>query len=139
MYIDHENLFCEDQEMSGSAYSTNYIDMGQANTGRGEPIEVWVQVTDTCSGVASASIACHLMHSSASGSGYASLVEVGPVLVASLVEGYRFEGLRVPSTHYQYLKLYFEVVEAFTVGTVSGGLVKNVQTNGYDFIAEVAP
>jgi hypothetical protein len=139
MYLDHENLFCEDQEMSGSAYSTNYIDMGQANTGRGEPVDVLCQVTDDCSGVASASITAILRDCATSGGSYADLVTVGPVLVASLVAGYRFDGLRIPETHKRYLKLYFKVVEAFTLGEVTAGLVKNKQTNGYAFTAEVAP
>jgi hypothetical protein len=138
MIFDNENLFCEGQAITATAASTNVIDMGQANTGRGEPVELLIQAIEDFAATGDATLTVALQDCDTEGGTYADLQSTGAIAKADLTAGYRVQ-LKVPTIHKRYLKLNFTVATGpFTTGRVTAGLVKDVQTNNAAFTAELA-
>jgi len=50
MILDKQNLFSDDQAVTVTADSTNVIDLGIAGMGKGEPVRLIAQVTETFDG-----------------------------------------------------------------------------------------
>jgi len=46
MYVDHNNVYSEDQAITADATSTNVVKVGNIGVGRGEPMKLVLQVTE---------------------------------------------------------------------------------------------
>lgn len=126
MYIDRQNLFGQDQAVTASAASTDYIDLGQArDIGNGTPLEIFVLVTEAAAAAGAATVQVALQSDdNAAFSSPANLVMSDAIPKASLVAG--TEVLRVPVPHgcERYLRLYFTVATGpLTAGKFTSGLV----------------
>lgn len=143
MIFDKENLFCENQAITADAPSTNVIDLGQPgkpaghlgplirDIGPGNPIEVWVSVTESFNTLTSLAVGVEVDSDPAFGSPKV-VTKTEAVPLASLVAGYRFKELSfVPDgTDERYFRLNFDVTgTAPTTGKVTAGIVAARQTN----------
>ena len=91
-YLDQQLVFSDSQALTGSAASTNNIDLGQANRniGIGEPMAV-VIVVNVAAGGTTPTLAAQVQFDSTNGFGSAVSVDSGPAWSQSqLVAGARF-------------------------------------------------
>lgn len=132
MYIDRQNLFGQDQAVTASAASTDYIDLGSArDVGNGEPLEVLVLVTEsaTAAGAATVQVAVQTDDNS-SFSSATNLVLSDAIPKASLTAGTEVLRVKVPHGTERYLRLYFTVgTGPLTAGKFTSGLVPLRQAN----------
>ena len=124
MYIDRQNLFSQDQAVTTSAASTDYIDLGVArDIGNGERPEILVLCTQAVT-VALQS------DDNASFSSPANLVLSDAVPKASLVAGTEVLRVAVPHGTERYLRLFYIVdTGPLTAGKFTSGLVPLRQAN----------
>ena len=136
MYLDYENLFCNDQAITSvDGASTNVIDLGDDNALAPVPnekgdVEILCQVTETFVGGTSLAITLQSDDDEAFGSA-TTLLTTPAIVTASLVAGYQFT-IAVPREKIteQYLRLSFDVTGTMSAGKITAGLVLNRQTNG---------
>lgn len=136
MYLDKENLLCEDMAITDTdKASTNVIDMGAidalvpAPNEKGE-IEIFCQVTEDFAGGTSLVATLQQDNDEAFGSA-ADLVASAAILTATLVAGYRFK-IAIPKDAIteRYIRLYFDVTGTMSAGKVTAGFGRDLQTNG---------
>lgn len=127
MILDKQNLFSDDQAVTVTADSTNVIDLGIAELGKGEPVRLFAQVTTTFDG--GTSIQASLMTSDSSTfNGATTLVETAAIAEASLLAGYEFGlGGFMPEEIKRYNKLVYTVVGTMTAGTITAGFLLDKQ------------
>lgn len=134
MFIDKQALFSEDQAITVSAESTNFIDLGddaseiQAIVEKGEA-DVLVQVTKALDSGTSLAVRLDTSDSSTFSSS-TTLLETEAIAEASLVAGYQFRLGKLPIGTLRYLRTYYVAVGTFDAGTVTAALVLDRQTNG---------
>ena len=132
MYIDRQNLFSQDQAVTTSAASTDYIDLGVArDIGNGERPEILVLCTQdvTAAGAATVTVALQ-SDDNASFSSPANLVLSDAVPKASLVAGTEVLRVAVPHGTERYLRLFYIVdTGPLTSGKFTSGLVPLRQAN----------
>jgi len=132
MYIDRQNLFGQNQAVTTSAASTDYIDLGAArDVGNGTPLEILVLCTESVTAAGAATVAVALQSDdNASFSSPANLVLSDAVPKASLVAGTEMLRVPVPYGAERYLRLYFTVgTGPLTAGKFTSGLVPIRQAN----------
>jgi hypothetical protein len=126
MYIDRQNLFGQDQAVTGSAATTDYIDLGAArDIGNGERPEILVLCTQdvTAAGAATVTVALQSDDNS-SFSSPANLVLSDAIPKASLVAGTQVLRVAVPYGTERYLRLFYTVNSGpLTAGKFTSGLV----------------
>ena len=127
MILDKQNLFSDDQAVTVTADSTNVIDLGIAGMGKGEPVRLLAQVTETFDG--GTSLQASLVTSDSSTfSGATTLVETAAIAEASLRAGYEFGlGGFMPEEIKRYNKLVYTVVGTMTAGTITAGFLLDKQ------------
>lgn len=127
MILDKQNLFSDDQAVTVTADSTNVIDLGIAGMGKGEPVRLIAQVTETFDG--GTSLQASLVTSDSSTfSGATTLVETAAIAEASLLAGYEFGlGGFMPEEIKRYNKLVYTVVGTMTAGTITAGFLLDKQ------------
>ena len=134
MITDALNTFSNNQVLTGSAASTNVIDLGplsSSNTtrdiGKGEPVKVFASVgaTNLAGGT---SLQATLETSLTEGSGY-TVIASGPVVpLAQLTAGARLLAMSVPQGVQRYLRIGYVAVGTFTGSNgVNAGLVETLQ------------
>lgn len=132
MYIDRQNLFGQDQAVSTSAASTDYIDLGAArDIGNGGALEILVLCTQgvTAAGAATVTVALQSDDNS-SFSSPANLVLSDALPKASLTAGAQVLRVAVPYGTERYLRLYFTVgTGPLTAGKFTSGLIPQRQAN----------
>jgi hypothetical protein len=132
MYIDRQNLFGQDQAVTGSAATTDYIDLGAArDIGNGERPEILVLCTQdvTAAGAATVTVALQSDDNS-SFSSPANLVLSDAIPKASLVAGTQVLRVAVPYGTERYLRLFYTVNSGpLTAGKFTSGLVPLRQAN----------
>ena len=132
MYIDRQNLFGQDQAVTASAASTDYIDLGVLrDIGNGERPEILVLCTQdvTAAGAATVTVALQTDDNS-SFSSPVNLVLSDAIPKASLVAGTQVLRVAVPYGTERYLRLFFTVATGpLTAGKFTSGLVAQRQAN----------
>lgn len=132
MYIDRQNLFGQDQAVTASAASTDYIDLGVLrDIGNGERPEILVLCTQdvTAAGAATVTVALQTDDNS-SFSSPVNLVLSDAIPKASLVAGTEILRVAVPYGTERYLRLFFTVATGpLTAGKFTSGLVAQRQAN----------
>ena len=132
MYIDRQNLFGQDQAVTASAASTDYIDLGSArDIGNGERPEILVLCTQdvTAAGAATVTVALQSDDNS-SFSTPINLVLSDAIPKASLVAGAQVLRVAVPYGTERYLRLFYTVgTGPLTAGKFTSGLVPLRQAN----------
>ena len=125
MIISMQDLFSDDQVITGNAASTNYLDMLAMGTppatgvlnpqtiykdlGRGRPIPLLVQVTENFATCTSVSVAVQ-MDDNTSFSSPTTVMTSNAVAVASLLAGYRWTPMFIPEgVNERYVRLYYTV------------------------------
>ncbi len=108
MYLDHENIFCEEQSITGSAPTEKIIDIGNTDIGSGEPVNIFATVKETFAGCTSVQLT--VQESDTEDFAVADdLVSTRSVLLAELKSGFRFNFGSLPSTKKAYLRGYITV------------------------------
>lgn len=132
MYIDRQNLFGQDQAVTTSTASTDYIDLGAArDIGNGERPEILVLCTQdvTASGAATVTVALQ-SDDNPSFSSPVNLVLSDAVPKASLVAGTQVLRVAAPHGTERYLRLFFTVNSGpLTAGKFTSGLIPQRQAN----------
>ena len=132
MYIDRQNLFGQDQAVTASAASTDYIDLGVLrDIGNGERPEILVLCTQdvTAAGAATVTVALQTDDNS-SFSSPVNLVLSDAIPKASLVAGTEILRVAVPYGTERYVRLFFTVATGpLTAGKFTSGLVAQRQAN----------
>jgi hypothetical protein len=119
MIFDKENMFCEGQAITATAVSDNVIDMGQDNTGRGEPVELFVQAVEEFAAAGDATLTVALQDCDTEGGSYVALQSTSAIPKADLEAGYRVQ-LSLPAEHRRFLRLNFTVdTGPFTSGLIT--------------------
>jgi hypothetical protein len=132
MYIDRQNLFGQDQAVTASAASTDYVDCGNArDIGNGTPLEILVLVTEAAAAAGAATVQVALQSDdNPSFSSPANLVMSDAIPKASLLAGTEILRVPVPAGCERYLRLYFTVATGpLTAGKFTSGLVPLRQSN----------
>lgn len=132
MYIDRQNLFGQDQAVTVSAASTDYLDLGAArDIGNGGSLEILVLCTQdvTAAGAATVTVALQ-SDDNPSFSSPANLVLSDAVPKASLVAGTQVLRVTVPYGTERYLRLFYTVATGpLTAGKFTSGLIPQRQAN----------
>lgn len=142
MIFDSEALFSDDQAITASAASTNYMDLGAPGTpvggaaaltrdiGPGNPIPIVVQVTEKFLTLTSLKVAVQVDDNTSFGSA-TTVLESEAIVLASLLVGYTFALNWIPhKTNERYLRLYYTVGgSSATAGKVTAGITGGHQTN----------
>lgn len=141
MIVDVENLFSDDQAITVTADSTDYVDFGTPGTpfgqsvalnvdqGKGKPIPVLIQVTETFTGGTDLTVAIEFDNDS--GFGSTTVVwESETIPVASLVAGYQFPIYYIPpGTTERYAQIRYTVTGTMSAGQITAGLGIDQQQN----------
>jgi hypothetical protein len=147
MLLDRENLLSNNQDLAqaaGNYLSTNTIDLGAAGTpaiggsvihdiGRGNHVEVLVQVTETFTSGGAATVKAQLVmaDNAALTSNLTILDQTDDLALATLVAGYQFRLRCVPQgVTKRYLGVRYVIGTATTTaGKCTAGIVLDRQTN----------
>ncbi len=146
MYIDAQNLFSEDQDLSqvaGTYYSTNSLDLTATPraVGPGEVVKVLFQVTETFTSAGAPTLDVALIESSDEGPPSADigvLYEVAGIALATLVAGFQIIfPIPVETIAERYLSLRYDInVATTTAGTATAAILWDVQTAKSDWVSE---
>jgi len=133
MWLDKQAMFSEDQTLVNAATgstvtSTNVIDVTTLDIGKGEPIEVLMQMTSALTG---GTLQVKLITSAYAGlTGSSTLYDSGAVAAATLVAGYQFPIRTLPNITKRYMGLLLiNGTAPSTAGAISAGLVRHLQSN----------
>lgn len=129
---DLQLMLSNDQAVTATAASTNYIDLGAArNIGIGEDMYVVFTVTTTTQSGGSTTLDLVLQGDSSSAFGSAATVQtlLSATAKATLVAGYqRVFRLQVFSTAYRYIRGYYTVnTSDFTAGAFRLSIQRDAQ------------
>ena len=125
MIIDQQNEFSDAQAITGTADSTNIIDLGvQRDIAPGEPIPLFISVAEDFDNLTDLTVTV-VTDADEAFSDPTTLATSGAVALADLVAGYTFDGLRwIPGKTERYLKLTYTVNgTAPTAGQVDAAIV----------------
>jgi hypothetical protein len=120
MLLDSELLFSDDQAFTATAASTNELDLTAADMGQGNPLTVFVKVTEAFAGLTSVTFA--LQASATSGSGHATVITTGAVALADLTLGAEIPIGTIPYKCAQYVRMNYTVAGTGTAGKITSGI-----------------
>jgi hypothetical protein len=143
MLLDEQALFSDQQAITATAVSTNYMNLGTPATTPGAPaplvrdmggankIEVLVQVTEAFATLTSLTVTVEVDDNSAFSSAK-TVASTGAVAVADLTAGKVLPiTILPPGTDEQYIRLNYTVTgSSATAGKITSGVVAGIQTNG---------
>lgn len=143
MHLDEQALFSDQQAITITGPSTNYIDLGAANTppsgsnaikqdfGGGNDIPLLIQVTETFNNLTSLQVVVQV-DDNPSFSSPTTIATSGTIGLADLVVGKILSPFNVPiGTNQRYMRLkYTKVGTDPTAGKVTAGIAGGLQTNG---------
>ncbi len=134
MWLDKELMFSEAQDISqtaGTYVSTNVIDLGGANKGEGEPIEVLAQIIEALTSAGSATLQIKLDTDDNAGfSSAKNLYDSGALAKGTFIAGYQALIRVLPNACERYLRMsYIVAVATTTAGKITSGLVRHLPTN----------
>lgn len=125
MIFDKTFLFSDDQAITGTANSTNVVDLGVVrDIGKGVPVPVLIQVTEDFNGADTISAQVQT-DDNESFSSATTLATSGNVAIADLVAGYQFPIQYMPTGTERYLRIVYTFTGATapTQGKVTAGVV----------------
>lgn len=142
MHLDEQALFSDQQAITATAASTNYIDLGAANTppggsnaikrdiGGGNDMPLLIQVTEAFNNLTNLKVDVEVDDNTSFSS--AKVVGTATVVLADLVAGKKIPPFNVPiGTDERYMRLNYTVTgTAPTAGKVTAGIAGGLQTNG---------
>ncbi len=130
MYLDKLLMFDESAAViSASGPSANVIDLGTADLGKSEEMDIFVQVTQAFNNLTSLGIKAQTAVDAAFTAPVDLPVSATPLL-ASLTQNSEQLRVSVPKGCLRFLRLYYTVTgTAPTTGTIRAGLVADRQTN----------
>ena len=132
---DVENMFSDDQAITTTAASTNYIDLGPGfdrNIGPGEPIKLEVQVTTGFTTSTETLTVSLQTDDNTSFSSATTLATSAAIPASSMTSaGYKINVTgTVPDTGVErYLRLYYTCSATLAAGIVQGAFALDTQTN----------
>lgn len=143
MLLDENTLFSDDQAVTASAASTNYMDLQAGSTppaapaalvqkiGGGNDIPLLIQVTEDFATLTSLTVTIQV-DDNTSFSSATTVASSHAVPAASLVAGYQFPLVTLPNTvNERYVRLYYTVGGSnATAGTITASIATGLQTNG---------
>lgn len=143
MHLDDQALFSDQQAITATAASTNFINLGAPATPPGAPaalkqdlgggnnMPVLIQVTEDFDNLTSLTVTMQVDDNS-SFSSPKTVASSGAVALADLVAGKMIAPFNVPiGTDQQYVRLYYTVAgTAPTAGKITAGVAGGLQTNG---------
>lgn len=143
MLLDENTLFSDDQAITASAASTNYMDLQAGSTppaapaalvqkiGGGNDIPLLIQVTEAFATLTSLTVTIQV-DDNTSFSSATTVASSHAVPAASLVAGYQFPLVTLPNTvNERYVRLYYTVGGSnATAGTITASIATGLQTNG---------
>lgn len=123
MILDKDNLFSNAQAITATAVSTNVIDLGAPNVGRGTNLDIVASVVEAFNNATSMSVTLQSDDNEAFSSPRNVLVGETTAL-ANLTAGADLSIGRVPPVAERYIRLNYTVVgTAPTTGKVTAGLI----------------
>lgn len=124
MIFDKENLFGEDQAITGTANSTNVVDLGVArDIGKGVQVPLLVQVTEDFNNLTDLTVTIET-DDNESFSSATTLASSGAIALADLVQGYQFPIQYMPLKTERYARVVYTVSgTAPTTGKITAGIV----------------
>jgi hypothetical protein len=131
MYVDKELEFSNDQAVTASAASTNYVDMGVARDIGMSDAVIAVTVTEAATAAGSATVTFAIQTDDDAAFGSATTVrQTDAIGKATLTAGYQFF-LKVPhGIDERYLRLYYTVATGpLTAGQFTAHIVEGVQSS----------
>ncbi len=142
MIFDLESMLSNQQAITATAASTNVIDLGATGTiyggsgamtrdiGKGTPISLLVQVTETFNTLTTLKIDIEL--DSTETFTPDKTISLGTIALASLVAGYQIPFQFIPDgVNLRYMRLKYTVAGTDpTTGKITAGVVMGRQTNG---------
>lgn len=135
MITDQQNLFSDAQAITVTANSTNVIDTlpGGQNTkagiGDGQDITLFAQIGQTFAGGTSLAISLVSADDAALTTNVITHYATAAIVTASLTAKSRPVALDLPYGKYRrYVGLVYTVVGTMTAGTITAGLVEDLQT-----------
>ena len=126
MIISKEDLWSDDQVITGNADSTSTLDLAK-NSGAGKPVRILIQVTETFVGGTSIAIDLETDDNDSFGT-LSTIASVAAVGVADLVQGYRFNIKFIPDSMERYSRLEYTIVGSFTPGSITAGIILDEQS-----------
>lgn len=143
MLLDEQALFSDDQAITASAASTNYMNLGAPGTVPGAPaalvrdlggannIQLLVQVTADFATLTSLTVTVQVDDNS-SFSSPKTVASSGAIAVADLKAGKVIPiTILPPGTNERYMRVYYTVAGSnATAGTITAGITTGIQTNG---------
>jgi hypothetical protein len=131
MILDKENLFSDSQAITAAAASTNHIDLGSArDIGTGEDLYVFVnvEVAFTDSG-SDSTLAVALEGDSTESFTPDGTVTLFTIPALAAIGNIYFAKLSPGSAplQYRYIRLKYTPSSDLTTGTITAGLVKDIQ------------
>lgn len=108
MVLSNLDIFSDDQAITATADSTNYVDTGK-HAGKGEPIDILIRVTEDFNNLTDLTVT--IKECDTTGGSYTTVLTLPAVLLAALVEGAEFAIRYLPKTTYtdRYVKIGYAV------------------------------
>ncbi len=131
MILDTQALLSDDQAITGTADSTNIIEMPKRSAD-GTPLRLLVLVTETFVGGTSVAIDLETDALAAFGSP-ADIANIAAIAVGTLVEGYKVNIPFMPRDNEEFIRLEYTVIGSPSAGKFTAGIIFDEQTNRSTF------
>nr|8CJZ_A Chain A, Capsid Decoration Protein [Ribes]8CJZ_B Chain B, Capsid Decoration Protein [Ribes]8CJZ_C Chain C, Capsid Decoration Protein [Ribes]8CJZ_D Chain D, Capsid Decoration Protein [Ribes]8CJZ_E Chain E, Capsid Decoration Protein [Ribes]8CJZ_F Chain F, Capsid Decoration Protein [Ribes]8CJZ_c Chain c, Capsid Decoration Protein [Ribes] len=129
MIMDKENTFSYKQAITGTAVSTNVIDLGVSrDIGKGVPVPIIIQVVEDFADATSLTATLQTSETE-NFSSATTLATSGAVPVADLTAGKQLAVQYMPLGTQRYLRVNYTVSGTATAGAVTAGVVMSHQQN----------
>lgn len=130
MLLDKEALFSEDQAITASAASDNYIDLGSATNRElsfGTHVPILIQPTIAFANCTTLTISVQTDDNTSFNSP-TTLASTGAIPVASLKPGYRKTLQFMPPGNQRYVRLYYTIGGSnANAGKITAGITDHIQ------------
>ena len=126
MILDKQQMFSEEQSITGNAASTNYIDLGPQRRGEaGTDMELLIQVREAFTAAGAATLTIDLeTDDNTSFSSATVLASSGVIAKASLTLDSEQFKIKIPAGAERYVRLNYTVATGpMTAGKLDAGLV----------------
>lgn len=130
MILDKENMFSENQAVTATAVSTDIVDLGPGDTGPSEGVSLFVTAGTAFTGAGTISVMVETSDElNGAGTALSGAVTVAtyPVSNDALLAGGKLVGARLPHGMKRYARLNYAVTGTVAAGTLTAGLVWDVQ------------
>lgn len=131
MYLDKQNLFSQNQAVTAAAAADNTVDLGPGDTGPSENISLFANAGTAFTGAGTLVVEVQTADEVNAGALVTPVtVATYPVANATLKAGGKLVAARLPHGMKRYAGLNYAVTGTLNAGTITAGLVWDVQANG---------